>query len=89
MEKRKFPIVISGINTDNDDEIVGCFNDLCDFLGLPGIQLNDVVQVGSSVWREDIVGPLQRFRILSEAKRMKQSRDFSRVYVQKNLIFRE
>ena len=56
---------------------------------MPGIQLNDVVQVGSSLWRGDIGDPVQRFKVLSEARRLKQSRDFSRIYVQKNLTFRQ
>ena len=88
-EKRKASIVIRGIVTDNAEEILDSFDRICEFLGLDVVQLTDVVRVGSSVWRGNIADPVQRFRILSEAKRLKQSRDFSRVYVQKNLTFRQ
>lgn len=74
--------MIRGIITDNADEILESFDRICEFLGLSGVQITDVVKVGSSVWRGDIADPVQRFRVLSEAKRLKQSRDFSRVYVQ-------
>ena len=66
-KKHKSSVVIRGINTDNAVKILDFIDDIYEFLGLPGVQLDDVVQVGSSVWRGDTVYPVQQFRVLSEA----------------------
>ena len=88
-EKRKSFIIIRGVGDASAEEVVTIFQQICEFLDVGDIVLQEVTRVAPSVWRGKILEAEKRLGLLSEARNLKNSQDFFNIYVQRDLTYRQ
>ena len=88
-DKRKCSIIIRGVGGVSCDEVREIFGRICTFLGVENIELLDLTQAAPSVWRGKVTNVSKRVELLSKAKNLKSSSEFSRIYIQRDLTYRQ
>ena len=88
-EKRKSCIIIRGVGDASAKEVLTIFQQICEFLDVGDIHLQEVTRVAPSVWRGKVLNAEKRLGLLSEARHLKNSPDFFNIYVQRDLTYRQ
>ena len=88
-EKRKSSVVLRGVNSDTVAGASDLFRDLCQYLQVGVINLEEVVGIAPGVFRGKIACSESRYSLLAHAKDLRRSELYSRVYIQKDLTFRQ
>lgn len=88
-EKRKASVVLRGLGDIPVDQVQGVFNRICGCLNMDNVSLTDIRKLTPSLFRATIVDSHKRFRVLSEAKKLRFSDDFARVFVQRDLTYQQ
>ena len=88
-EKRKTSVILRGLGGATQGEVVEKFSQMCIYLNVGNILLTDIVPVASGVWRGKILDSHKRQLILADAKKLRHSENFSRIYIQRDLTFRQ
>ena len=88
--RRRQNVMLRGFGGSVDEAKV-LFVNVCSALGLPQIQLTDVMPVGEvdGLFRAKIMDDTLRKSLLDEARRLKDIDGYGRVFVQKDLTFRQ
>ena len=74
-EKRKSSIILRGIGNVTVQQASGIFRDMCQYLGLGNTSLIDIVKVAPSIYRGKILDNEVRFRLLAEARKLRNSQN--------------
>ena len=88
-EKRKDSVIIRGVGDVSVQQASSIFRDMCQYLGLGNVPLVDTVKVAPSVFRGKILKNEMRFRLLAEARKLRNSANFRQFYIQKDLTYRQ
>ena len=88
-EKSKFSVILRGLGDVAIPEAVSIFGDMCQFLRVGVVTLEDVVRVAPGVFRAVVKENQLRFTLLSHARELRGSSQFSKMYIQKDLTYRQ
>ena len=88
-EKRKCSVILRGFGDVPVDQVHQLFREICDYLGVGSIALVNVLKLSPMLFRATISDSQQRFKILSEAKKLRFSDVFRKMYVQRDLTYKQ
>ena len=88
-ERRGRTVIIRGVGDVSVQQASSIFKDMCQYLGLRNVSLVDTVRVAPSVFRGKILNSEMRFRLLAEARKLRNSANFRDFYIQKDLTYRQ
>lgn len=89
-EKRKKSIIMRGFSCECVDDAVVKFNHICGLLELGQIELSEVVKIGDTgLFRAKVLNDTNRLKLLMSTKKLKNISGFERVYVQRDMTFRQ
>ena len=86
-EKRKSSIILRGLGSLPVDQVQQAFDGICQYLGLESAVLVDVIKVNDNTYRAKIVDHRHRLGILASARNLRNSTDYRRVFVQRDLTY--
>ena len=89
-EKRANSIIIRGLGEIPPQQVVVKFNEICNVLNVGNIELVDVVQISSPsgyLYRAKIVNAICRKNLLLKSHELRNTEEFSSVYLNKDLTF--
>lgn len=88
--KRKESIIVRGMRGSSLAQVNSSFSDLCNYLGLSNIVLNNLTQIGDTgLFRAKIPDPDQRNTLLSSVNRLKDSEEFKHVFIHRDLTYNQ
>ena len=70
-------------------EAIRIYSNICGYLGLGASPLTEVIKINSNLFRGRISDPTRRLELLAAAPKLKRSRDFQHIYIQKDLTYRQ
>ena len=88
-DKRKRSVILRGVGNASCEEVKDIFSRVCTFLGVGNVELEDLTRAAPSVWRGKVLDVSKRTDLLSKAKNLKASSEFSRIYIQRDLTYRQ
>ena len=88
-EKRKSSVILRGVGDISVQHAVEVFRKICLHLGLGNVKVVDIVKIAPSIFRGKIVENENRLKLLAGAPKLRRSDEFSRIYVQKDLTYRQ
>ena len=92
-DKRKCSIILQGFDCESVNDVCEKFNSICQVLNVGIIELNDIVQIGDRRLfgdrRARILNDEKRKELLLVAKKLKSLKEYEKVYIQKDLTFRQ
>ena len=88
-EKRKSSIVLRGFGDRNAEGMRALFREICNFLGVGEIELNNLVRVNPTIYRAKISLDEDRLRLLSSTYKLKNSTEYRNIFIQKDLTFQQ
>ena len=88
-EKRKETVVFRGFAAMDTQQMMAKFQEVCTLLGVGHVEVSDMVKINDSLFRAKIVDSSKRLRLLAEAKHLKNSDEFKRAFIQRDLTYRQ
>ena len=86
-EKRKHSVVLRGFGNLNNSELLEKFKSVCRYLGVGQVSLSNIVQINNTLFRGTILNVEDKMRLLSEAKKLRYSEEYGRVFIQRDLTY--
>ena len=88
-EKRKSSIVLRGFGDRNAEGTRALFREICNFLGVGEIEINNLVRINPTIYRAKISLDEDRLRLLSSTYKLKNSTEYRNIFIQKDLTFQQ
>ena len=88
-EKRKSSTVIRGLQDVPLEQVQAAFDRMCAHLGLGNTTLMGIKRIGHTLFRANIEDSEARLRVLAAAKNLRNTDEFRRVFVQRDLTYKQ
>ena len=89
-DKRKCSVILRGFNCESETAVREKFRSICQVLNVGHIELSDVRQIGNRrLFRAKILNDDKRKELLLVAKKLKALKEYEKMYIQKDLTFRQ
>ena len=88
-EKRKDTLVFRGFRADDAQQMTSRFREVCLYLEVGHIQLSEVVKINNSLFRAKVSNASDRLRLLAEARKLKNSDQYRRAFIQRDLTYQQ
>ena len=88
-DKRKSCVVIRGLGDVSVQQVTQAYIDICRYLGLAPATLSEVTRINTNLYRAKINDTKRRLELLAAVPKLKRSRDFHAIYIQKDLTYRQ
>ena len=79
-----------GFDCESVNDVCEKFNNICQVLNIGIIEVTDIVQIGDKrLFRAKVLNDEKRKELLLVAKKLKSLKEYEKVYIQKDLTFRQ
>ena len=88
-EKRKASVIFRGSRAESAEHLQTEVQQVCSYLQINNVQLSDVFRIKPGMYRANVRNRVDRLKVLTEARRLKQSPEFRDFFIQRDLTYKQ